>query len=96
MVKQEKVSLISALEAHANVKRMQEFIDSGSDVNECEKGGWTPLMIAVPRNDLDIVKLLIDKGADVNARNEEGQTPLMRATSNNADIKIVQPLHLCQ
>ncbi len=41
--------------------------------------GWTPLMLAVWRDEIDIVKLLLSKGEDVNVRTEDGHTALSRA-----------------
>ncbi|NOR65238.1 MAG: hypothetical protein GQ468_04405 [Candidatus Scalindua sp.] len=40
---------------------------------------WTPLMIAVWRDEIDIVRLLLSQGEDVNARSEDGHTALSRA-----------------
>ena len=59
------------------------LIDQGADVNKTNKGGWTPLYLAVDNRNieggdypvrkgdmdhLDFIKKLLDKGADVNAR----------------------------
>ena len=59
------------------------LIDKGADVNKTNKGGWTPLYLAVDNRNieggdypvrkgdmdhLDFIKKVLDKGADVNAR----------------------------
>jgi ankyrin repeat protein len=40
---------------------------------------WTPLMIAVWRDEIDIVRLLLSQGEEVNAMSEDGHTALSRA-----------------
>ena len=45
--------------------------------------GNTPLIVAVLRNNLDMVKVLLDKGADLSVATNEGFTPLMFAVQNN-------------
>ena len=59
------------------------LLDHGADPNKANKGGWTPLYLAVDNRNieggdypvrkgdmdhLDFIKKLLDKGADVNAR----------------------------
>ena len=59
------------------------LMDSGADVNIANKGGWTPLYLAIDNRNieggdypvrkgdmdhLDFIKKVLDKGADVNAR----------------------------
>ena len=39
-----------------------------------EATSWTPLMEAVEKQNLPLVKLLIAKGADVNAQTKEGMS----------------------
>ena len=56
------------------------LIDSGADVNACDKHGGTPILAAANSGKIDILKLLIKNGADVNARTDSGGTPLMTAT----------------
>jgi len=41
-----------------------------------EKGGDTPLHVAVRSGDSAMIRFLLDKGADVNARDEDGRTVL--------------------
>ena len=51
----------------------------GVDVNASDNDGWTPLVIACSKNDVDTVTCLIKAGADANVSNKEGSTPMMRA-----------------
>lgn len=59
------------------------LIEQGANVNEENDLGYTPLIYAVPHNDIFIAEKLIGKGADVVADgNIEGNTPLMIAAAN--------------
>jgi uncharacterized protein YecT (DUF1311 family) len=81
---------------------LQEFIDSGEDVNSQSSWGKTPLMVAAHMNRPDSVKILLRAGADpnlqTNAMNECGvtiergdRTALMYA-AENADIDVMHLL----
>lgn len=60
------------------------FISRGSDVNERNSSGRTPLMCGAELGNLEIVKALIVAGADINARNEfNGETALLIAVRKN-------------
>jgi ankyrin repeat protein len=62
-----------------NIKKMQDYLNQGGDVNAKDEDGWTLLMRAGEGGITEIVKLLIDKGADVNAKSRSGYTALMSA-----------------
>jgi formylglycine-generating enzyme required for sulfatase activity len=47
------------------------------NINQKNKKGETPLMIASRKDNLKKVKILIDQGADVNVRDNDEKTPLM-------------------
>ncbi|XP_060642229.2 ankyrin repeat and SAM domain-containing protein 3 isoform X1 [Anolis sagrei] len=51
------------------------------DLNQRNRGGWTPLMYASYIGHDTIVHLLLEAGANVNVPTLEGQTPLMLAAS---------------
>lgn len=71
-------------------------------INSSGEFGWTPMMLAVGKNRLDVVELLASKNADVNARlvsgarsGEEdlkGYTPLILAARYGTDPQIIQKL----
>ncbi|MFZ4400962.1 MAG: formyltransferase family protein [Bacteroidales bacterium] len=62
-----------------NVKRAEKIIDYIPDINETEKNGWTPLIIASFYGSYDIINLILKKGALINKTNLNGTTPLMYA-----------------
>ncbi|WP_375603618.1 ankyrin repeat domain-containing protein [Wolbachia endosymbiont of Anurida maritima] len=64
---------IAILNGHLDVvKYLVE--EKGVDVNFVEKNGWTPLLDAVERDNVEVVEYLIEKGAYVNATTEDGTT----------------------
>ena len=68
-----------------DLRRVQELLDKGADVNANDWIGCTPLMDAVIADHLEIAKLLLDKGADVNAKARHGYsyTAMRLAASRN-------------
>lgn len=48
-----------------------------------DKSGWTPLMDAALRGQVDGVKSLLDTGVDITLRNENGVNALMAAAAQN-------------
>jgi len=62
-------------------------IDIKPIVNITYEKGMTPLMIAVEKNNIEMVAYLLSQDADINAQNDEGMTPLMMAVKNqNIDM----------
>jgi ankyrin repeat protein len=72
--------LINAIE-NKDIKKVQELIKSGADVNERGLYGETALMYASQYDSLEITKELIKAGADVNASGVSGGTILISAVS---------------
>jgi len=61
---------------------VQKLIETGSDVNEHDSFGATPIFYAAGNGKTDVVKFLIGKGADVNApKKNNGMTPLIIAAA---------------
>jgi hypothetical protein len=56
-----------------DIKKVEEYIDKGADVNLIKNERQTPLMYAIWSNNFEIVKLLVSKGADVNLKPEKGE-----------------------
>src|SRR5690606_2543720 len=64
------------------------FIEKGCDVNQPNKNGDTPLMLAAGgQKDLELFDLLLKRTKDINLKNKEGQTALTHAVISN-DTKV--------
>jgi len=59
-----------------DLKVIHQHIKAGSDLDEKDQYGSTPLIIAATFGKTEIARALIDAGADVNCRNNDGSTPL--------------------
>ena len=69
-----------------DLKRVEELIDMGANVNAIDSVKNTPLHIASMIGDLKMIQLLVDKKADINAINEYGHTPLWIANENRFPV----------
>ena len=80
LVKSFKGKLHKACE-NGNIEAVKKHIDSRSDVNAKNIGGWFPLHSVANSSDkgVEIAELLIANGADVNAKDNWGSTPLHSA-----------------
>jgi hypothetical protein len=58
---------------------VNSLLSKGTDINQRNRMGGTPLHTALMNRKKAIAELLIAKGADVNARNDGGDTPLALA-----------------
>jgi Ankyrin repeats (3 copies) len=65
-----------------NRQRAKEIEQLGTDINQQDTNGDTPLYRAVARNDKSMVRLLLEKEADPRIKNNDGFTPLHRAVIN--------------
>jgi len=54
-----------------------------ADVNKQNKDGFTPVVAAVERHQVDVVKILCEKRADVEICNEKGTTALLMAAETS-------------
>jgi hypothetical protein len=84
--------LIGAL-LHNDRATAMRLIAAGSDPNEGQFYGMSPLLLAVLRQDLELVRLLTAKGADLTATDRSGSTALMWAAfSETGDAALVEEL----
>ncbi len=59
-----------------NLELVKKIVKSGSNLNEKDPYGSTPLIIASTFGKVAIAKLLIEEGADLSIANNQGSTPL--------------------
>ena len=81
--------LLAAAE-EGNLATVSELIAHGN-INERDKHGNTPLMIALTKNHTEVARLLIERGADINGQSTAGVTALIFA-SINGNMEIIRLL----
>lgn len=64
------------------VEAARVLLESGADVNQTTRYGWTPLLAATQNRNYQMGKFLLENGADVNMANKGGWTNLYLATDN--------------
>ena len=65
-----------------DLKKVQQLVDSGADINQLDKTGFTALHWAAMANKKEVAEFLIQKGADINIRESKYQlSPLDIAQS---------------
>ena len=62
--------------------KVDEYIAEGADVNKVGLMGFSAVMWACQKGNLDIVKKLVSKGARLDVKGDMGQTPLTVAVTN--------------
>ena len=84
--------LIGAL-LHNDRSAAKQLLESGADPNEGQFFGMPPVLLAILRQDIDLVRLLKAKGADFTVRDRSGSTALMWAAfSETGDAATVEEL----
>ncbi len=87
VLKEPLADLIQAGKAKAALASIQ----AGSDVNQAQPDGTTPLLWAVSRANHEVLEALIAKKANVNVKNEFGVSPLYEA-ARQGDSRMVKAL----
>ena len=59
-----------------NIEAVKQHLNAGTDVNEKNRIGLTPLHCAALWGHKETAELLINKGTDVNAKDDDGSIPL--------------------
>ena len=74
-----------------DLRRIQQCLAAGTDINVPDQEGKTPLSYAVEKGQLSVVELLLAHGADVNLQDNQGAAPI-RWAALSKDQKIVAHL----
>jgi len=72
------MQLINAVK-DIDLSAMRKLIESGTDINQQDEQGWTPLNWAAGKGDLGMVQLLVESGADMLKVGRDMRTPYMIA-----------------
>src|SRR5262249_51541261 len=82
--------LIGAL-LHNDGTEARRLLEAGADPNEGRIVGFAPIVLAIQRQDVGLLRLMMAKGADLNVRDRSGSTALMWAAANESgDAAIVE------
>ena len=65
-----------------DLQTVMEMVEAGKDIDVQDRGGNTPLMVAISYGHINVVEYLLENGAQVNHRAVYQWTPLMEAVSN--------------
>jgi len=72
-----------------DLAKINELIESGSDVNARDEDGMTPLMIAVKHGaESEVLSVLIEGGAKVDARDVVGNSALLYAARHSMSVSV--------
>lgn len=69
--------------AVGSVDRLARWLELGDDPNEARFDGWTPLMLAAWRGEVDTLVQLVDAGARIGDVDASGKTALHRAVEGD-------------
>src|SRR5580765_8588600 len=84
--------LIGAL-LHNDIAEATRLLEGGADPNQGRFVGFPPVLVAIVRHDVPLVRLMAAKGADLNVRDRSGSTALMWAAFNDSgDAAMIEAL----
>ena len=91
---------LKCINAFCDYDEVQQLVDQGADLNWRNEArvpssilgfdgrigiGWTPLMNAAVRGNVEVIRLLLDHGADIQKKDADGRTALHNATYHDYD-----------
>lgn len=68
------------------LQELELLLDHGMDINARDRERRTPLMIAVQRGSMPLVKSILKRGADLNVTDQKGKTALDLAKENRSPV----------
>jgi ankyrin repeat protein len=74
-----KESALQNAAASGEIGRMADLLRDGADTEERDRYGWTPLMTAVSKDNVESARLLLDNGANLQATSNDGMSALHHA-----------------
>lgn len=76
-----------------NVDGVRGALSAGADVDQPDIAGWTPLMVAFARDDVEASRVLINHNADIWAKNSKGLTAIDIATRERSQnvMRLLDP-----
>ena len=74
--------LHTSIKIGGDLETVKVLLKYGAKINDPDREGNTPLMIAVQKGCCQIVKYLCEKGADPNLQNAKGETAIIIAAAN--------------
>ncbi|WP_233188729.1 ankyrin repeat domain-containing protein [Tenacibaculum sp. SG-28] len=82
--KQGKTPLHNIAYANKDKETIAYFIEKGTNINQEDIDGNTPLLNASSVNSLEVITLLIDDNTDINHQNKQGKTAISNAIERNS------------
>jgi hypothetical protein len=84
--------LLALLEHQVPVEQVLDLLQRGAHVNVRDEHGVTPLLLAISKNRLDLVRDLVEHGADPSLCNDRGENSVAAARRRRLDEATVQYL----
>ena len=78
-----------AFDSHSSTSNARILIKAGADINIKDNDGNSALLLAMKKDDKDMIEFLIKNGADVKVKNKVGDSPLTFAL-RNIDIELAR------
>ncbi len=84
--------LADAIKEDAQLSIIEELLKAGADVNKKDDRGNTTLLLALQRNDVEILSLLLQYNIDLKGKAANGENMLFYAYKHNAPYEILSAI----
>lgn len=74
---------LTALTVVEKIEIAKILLDNNADINKKGRDGYTPLMMAVRRDNINLIDFFIENNADLDMYDPEGNTALIIAAKNH-------------